>query len=173
MALKKLEEKYPGIPFKELWGTKALATEGWVTLEDGIIKLTEKSNKAIQEAEDNLVDLPAADGAPKAVLGLWAVNQSAVVSNLSPEAWAQLSKDLAGRGLIGLEMEAVTVMQAVAGYNEQRIATQQKVTRVIVTKGVTDFADTDKDDSYQNYCAHVSASWAYVFLSKHGHLLSK
>ena len=68
-------------------------------------------------------------------------------------------------------MEAVAVLQAVNNHNNKMIQNGQSVTRVLIAKGVTDHADADKDDSYQSYCAHVSAAWAYVLLHKYGKLM--
>lgn len=55
------------------------------------------------------------------------------------------------RKLLGLEMEAYAVMASGLGNGRPRPI-------VFVAKGVSDFADEEKSDDYQEYAAYVSAS---------------
>jgi len=62
--------------------------------------------------------------------------------------------------LLGVDMEAYGVAQAASHMLDGR-------TRFIICKSVSDFADKDKGDDYQDYCALVSAYFMREFFSRY------
>lgn len=61
------------------------------------------------------------------------------------------------RGVHGVEMEAYGIAAAVKGSAKPR-------PRCLIVKAVCDYADKDKDDDFQEYCASVSAIFVKEFL---------
>jgi nucleoside phosphorylase len=68
------------------------------------------------------------------------------------------------KSLLGIDMEAYGVAQAAHEMLSER-------TKFIVCKSVCDFADEDKSDAYQEYCAFVSAEFMKEFLNHHARVL--
>ena len=64
--------------------------------------------------------------------------------------------ETAVRRVIGLEMEGAAI---------GLVAEQTDIARMIVTKGVSDFADARKDDRFRSYAACASATFLLHFLS--------
>ncbi len=98
---------------------------------------------------------------PKGFLVPIAVDQSAVRSDLNEQKWRDLATAMAQRKMIALEMEGVALYSTADNYNQAH--PDQRV-KVLLVKGVTDFADAEKDDTFQQYAAEISAAWAYAFL---------
>jgi nucleoside phosphorylase len=64
------------------------------------------------------------------------------------------------RNLIALDMEGAMFYHAVNSIPEMG-------GRCLVVKGVSDYADSDKDESYRRYAATVSALYMYRFIAKY------
>lgn len=62
------------------------------------------------------------------------------------------------RGTIAIDMEGAAFYQTVEGFPG---------VRSLVVKGVSDFADGDKDDTYQNYASELSALYMLSFISSY------
>ncbi|MEZ4314403.1 MAG: pentapeptide repeat-containing protein, partial [Polyangiaceae bacterium] len=62
-----------------------------------------------------------------------------------------------GRKTIGVEMEGAAI-----GHVGELLPQ-----KAIVVKGVSDYADRDKDDRYRQFAARASAAWLMAFLRKH------
>jgi len=65
------------------------------------------------------------------------------------------------RSLLGIDMEAYGVAKATVDVG-------MGLTRFIILKSVSDFADTHKGDRYRQFCAYASASFLQKFLERHG-----
>lgn len=92
-----------------------------------------------------------------------------IVGVLASGAAVVQSKDLVtdilnrSRKVVGLEMEAFGVMHAV-----MLASTPQP--KVMVVKSVSDFADSAKNDVWQQYAAYTSARFIYEFFTKENEL---
>lgn len=64
------------------------------------------------------------------------------------------------RSLLGIDMEAYGVAQAVQEIGDRRV-------RHIICKAVCDYANAEKSDDFQEYCAFVSAAFVKEFFGLH------
>jgi nucleoside phosphorylase len=104
---------------------------------------------------------------PQVRVGVMATD-SAVRADMSPADWTQMATELAQRDLVGLEMEASGLYQAVRLFN----ARSSNRVQTILIKGVSDLASPDKDDQYHSYGKRASAVFMYQFLQFYGYDLA-
>lgn len=63
------------------------------------------------------------------------------------------------RKVVAIDMEAYGVLAAASEMPEPK-------TKVMIVKGVSDFANSTKEDRYQDYAAHVSVAFAFEAISR-------
>lgn len=150
-----------GGDFKKIFDT---LKDDWIETKD--LKLYLKETKLQEILQKEAVgDFPHTDGKKRGYLAPYAVSPNSVVGNLNDLKWTELSEDIAQRDTLALEMESHAVYQTVHDYNS-RVSDAPHI-KVLVVKGVVDFADGDKDDSFHDYAAEVSGLWAYTFLRRY------
>ncbi len=99
-----------------------------------------------------------------ALRGPVAVSPAHVRSDMLEERWKEISKF--ERKVLAVEMEGAALFYAHMLYNEG-LSPGQSRCEVLLVKGVMDFADPDKDDSFKEYAARASAAWVLHFLMHH------
>jgi len=104
---------------------------------------------------------------PRVTVGVMATD-SAVRADMSAQNWTQVAAELAQRELVGLEMEASGLYEAVRLFNDR----SSKRAQAILIKGVSDLASPDKDDQYHSYGKQISAAFVYQFLRSYGYVLA-
>jgi nucleoside phosphorylase len=138
----------------------ALIDSNRIEFRDGEFFLTEWRKSEIQHIVDLGDDFPESPLSQRAQahIGPVAISPSGVRSDMTPEVWAEIVKF--ERKVLGVEMEGVGLFASGARH---RTAT------VLFAKGVMDFADQYKDDSFKQYAARLSASWAWAFVDRYAH----
>ena len=104
---------------------------------------------------------------PRVHLGVMA-SDSVVRADMSASDWNTMATELAQRDLIGLEMEASGLYEAMRIYNDQN---SDRVQGILV-KGISDLASPEKDDQYHEYGKQIAVVFVYQFLMEYGYQLA-
>ncbi|UXE59011.1 MAG: hypothetical protein KA717_24010 [Woronichinia naegeliana WA131] len=148
-------ENYPGLQeycHKRKEAIKKLRQEGWMNLSG--FSLTSEGQEKIEEELFCDKSFPEKDPAFNIHLGVVGTGNK-VIQNSS--IWEQISTS-GERKIIALEMEgeAIGIVSAI-----------QEVDYMIFVKGVCDYADEFKDDSFHHFSAKASAAFLIDFLKSY------
>ena len=131
-----------------------LEQEKLVEIDDSI-KLTEKGRKIIRKSRVKNPDRIYVSDPLVPVMHLAPIGSTGNKVIEDPELFSRL--DIFERKTLGVEMESAAI---------GLVGSLHRV-EVIVVKGVSDYADYDKNDGFHEYAAKASAKFLIAFLKKH------
>lgn len=119
-----------------------------------VLQRIERNQMFSREIASSWGGNPPVTRAPKIILGILATG-AAVVQSIS------VVDDIMShsRKVVGLDMEAYAVFESA------RLASDPRP-RVVVAKSVSDFADREKNDDFQQYAAFTSARFIYELMCR-------
>jgi nucleoside phosphorylase len=130
----------------------ALRSRGLIDKKPGVLRLTRKGQTLVQDERLRHPDGLPADPPFRVHIGAIATGKTV---REDPGLFPRLRKHV--RTTIGVEMEAAAI-----GYVAEHLDR-----RAIVVKAVCDYADHEKDDSFQAFAARAAAEFLIAFLSRH------
>lgn len=126
--------------------------EGLVSLERGLLLLTERGREFV--LEDELLHPDGLPEEPPLRVHVGPIATGSVVRE-DPLIFERLARHV--RKTIGVETEAAAIGHVAAHLGRPSI----------IVKAVSDHADHDKDDSFRAFACHASAAWLFMFLHRH------